>query len=82
MSFRSISLAVVAALVAVPLAAQTTAPAPDAPKPKKPRMVCRQDGDTGSHFVKRICHTEAEWAEIAASRRGGPDKDSIDGVRR
>ena len=78
MSFRSIFLATVALAISVPLAAQIPAPAPtpasDTPKPKKPRQICRDEGSTGSHFVKRSCHSAAEWADIDAAQATGPQR--------
>ncbi|MES1974328.1 MAG: hypothetical protein V4472_17870 [Pseudomonadota bacterium] len=36
-------------------------------KPQKPVKICRQEAPTGSHFAKRICHTEAQWTAIHAA---------------
>ena len=82
---RSILLVAVAFSIASPLCAQqttaTTGPAPDA-KTTKPRQVCRQIGDTGSHFVKRVCHTADQWAIIDAAESGGPQRSGTDSARR
>ena len=44
---------------------------PDAPKEKK---ICRTDGVTGSRIAKRrICMTQAQWDELAASTKKGLD---------
>jgi hypothetical protein len=71
------------ALLAAALLAQG-APAADRPaetaaaaaKPEKPKKVCVEEAQMGSHFKKRICATPEEWekrraADTAAmSKRG------------
>jgi hypothetical protein len=47
-------------------APQSTATPAPATKPAKvddkDRMICRRDeGETGSHRVVKVCHTKAEW---------------------
>ena len=65
---------IVAALCAVcltvPAFAQTlpaAAPADAGAKPKKPKRICRNDTDTGSHMVTSTCHSAEEWAKIDGS---------------
>lgn len=46
-------------------------PAPSSPAPAvasaRPKMICKQEGATGSLLGgQRVCHTRAEWDEIAA----------------
>lgn len=73
MSFRVLSLAAAALVLAGPLAAQQPVPTPT-PAPKKPRPVCRQVGKTGSHFVNQVCHTAEEWAKIDAEQSALPNR--------
>jgi len=47
-------------IVGTPAMAKEKANAPNDPN----RKVCRQEGATGSVFVKRVCHTAAEWRAI------------------
>lgn len=43
---------------AIPAPVTTAVPA----KPTKEKKICKtEDSDPGSHMVKRICKTEAEW---------------------
>lgn len=39
------------------------------PPPPKPadRIVCRREARTGTRFKSSICHTQAQWDEIAAA---------------
>jgi hypothetical protein len=55
-------------------AAPATAGAHPAAKPgkadDKDRMVCRRDEqETGSHRVLKICHTKAEWDQMSDDAR-------------
>lgn len=52
-----------AVLLCVPMIAQA-ADAPPAPAAEKEKKVCRSEESTGSLFVKRVCHTKAEWAAL------------------
>ncbi len=59
-----------AALIAIAL--PVAGHAQDA-KPKKEKKaadpnkkVCREEGETGSRFTKRVCRTAAEWAQTDA----------------
>lgn len=43
----------------------TTAPAMSAnPKQKGEKMICKGQASAGTRFRTRICHTQAEWAQI------------------
>ena len=43
-------------------------------KPKKPKMICTDEGETGSFLTKRVCRTpEQVEAERQASRRNADD---------
>ena len=55
------------------VAMPTTAPAPA--KPVKEKQICKPDpeADPASHMVRRICHTQQEWAKqgmLGSSRSG------------
>jgi hypothetical protein len=54
-----------AVLLCVPILAQAE-DAPPVPPVEKEKKVCRSEESTGSLFVKRICHTKAEWAALDA----------------
>ena len=62
--------ATAAAIIAVPAAARTVAPAPIAPAPVSTatpwpnQRVCLVDEITGSRVPVRMCHTRAEWAKL------------------
>jgi len=47
----------------------TDKPATSGDDPSK--LVCRMEARTGSHFLKKVCHTQQEWAEMAESARRG-----------
>ena len=51
-------------------AADPAVPQPDA----KDKKVCRTEEATGSLFVKRVCHTKAEWAAIEVERQRSADQ--------
>jgi hypothetical protein len=54
------------------VAMPTTAPAPA--KPVKEKKICKtEDSDPGSHMVRRICKTQAEWDQqgVLGSGRSG-----------
>lgn len=63
--------ALVATIGLFGLAAAGAAPAPadpapaaaaaPAPKPEKPRMVCQDIQQMGSHFKRRVCATPEDW---------------------
>lgn len=57
-----------AVLLSVPMIAQAAdsppAPAADKQTAEKEKKVCRSEEATGSLFVKRVCHTKAEWAAL------------------
>jgi hypothetical protein len=44
------------------------APAPAA-KPKKERKICREDPNSYSHMVGRVCKTQAEWDNAPKTRQ-------------
>ena len=53
-------------------AAPTAATAPA--KPAKEKQICKADpeADPGSHMIKRVCHTQSEWAKgVLGSSRSG-----------
>lgn len=54
------------------LLAQDPAPKPSAEEVAANRVVCKYEAKTGTRFKKRICHTRAQWDEIAqsAQRKG------------
>ena len=56
------------------LLAQSSTPANPVPAPAKEKKICRGDQDTGSRFAKKICHTKAEWAQIAEQQRVAVEK--------
>ena len=60
-------LMTLAALCALPtvLSAQAAAPAPAAAASKE-KKICRQEDQTGSIMMHRICHTKEEWVQIDA----------------
>lgn len=60
---RHLATAVVLALIAAPVLADTAAPAPEAPQPAKPKLVCRPlPAPTGSPRPQgRVCKTAEEW---------------------
>ena len=62
-------LAAVASLIALS-ALGTTAPAlADGPKHKSERMICKSAPKEGSRFRTRICHTRAQWDQIAEENK-------------
>ena len=62
-------LAQAATPAATPLAAQAPAPAAKPEKPKKEKLICRDEGETGSFITKRVCRTPEQMeAERVASR--------------
>jgi hypothetical protein len=53
----------------VPQTAPTSStPAANSDKPKDDpdKVICRSQPVTGSRFIKRVCHTRAEWAQMDA----------------
>ena len=61
-------------LLLMALAGQNVEPAAAAPPPADERKICRKEQSTGSRLGgKRICHTKAEWDEIAANSRNDID---------
>ncbi|GAA0662453.1 hypothetical protein FHT00_003341 [Sphingomonas insulae] len=63
---------ILAAAAVITIAIPGVAPAQDT-KPEKQKQVCRQTNPTGSRFKVRVCHTEAEWAEIDAATSTAAD---------
>jgi len=53
-------MAMLGVILAVALA-QAAAPAAEAAKPEKPKKVCVEEAQMGSHFKRRICATPEEW---------------------
>jgi hypothetical protein len=50
------------------------APKAKAEKPKKPKLICEDEGETGSFITKRVCRTpEQVEAERQASRQTADD---------
>src|ERR1700741_2414214 len=63
-----------AAPASQPAAADQPAPKAKAEKPKKPKMICTDEGETGSFITKRVCRTpEQIEAEGQASRATADD---------
>ena len=52
-----------------PAHAGTSNPAADPDK-----VVCREEAETGSRFTKRVCHTNAEWAQMQAAAERTQDQ--------
>lgn len=69
-------LAVAMLAQAAPAAETAPKPADAAAKPEKPKKVCVEEAQLGSHFKKRICATPEEWEkrrladEAAMAKRG------------
>ncbi|HEX5258623.1 MAG TPA: hypothetical protein VFW35_07570 [Sphingomicrobium sp.] len=62
-----------AALLSANPTVQAAPPAPTAPalaaKPQKEKLICKvEDGDTGSHMVKRTCLTQQQWDDRIQGR--------------
>ena len=53
--------AVLAQAAAGAVASETEKPAAEAAKPEKPKKVCVEEAQMGSHFKRRICATPEEW---------------------
>jgi hypothetical protein len=51
--------------------------APTATTESKAKRVCKSDPVIGSRFVKKICHTQAEWDAIQKN-----DRSMVDGYQR
>jgi hypothetical protein len=52
------------------------APAPAAAAPAKVKKICKNlDGDTGTHFSRRVCKTQDEWS--AFDRGEGRSADDL-----
>jgi invasion protein IalB len=77
MWMAALSVALVLAQATAPAAAPAQ-PAPQAAakaeKPKKPKLICEDEGETGSFITKRVCRTpEQIEAERQASRNTADD---------
>ena len=46
-------------------ATPTQAATVPAPTTRPPKKICQEEASTGSIFIKRVCHTQAEWDIIA-----------------
>jgi hypothetical protein len=63
-------------ILAVALAQAATPAATEAAKPEKPKKICVEEQQMGSHFKRRICATAEEWEKrrardaAAMSKRG------------
>ena len=62
-----------AALLSANPTVQPAPPAPAAPalaaKPPKEKLICKvEDGDTGSHMMKRTCLTQQQWNDRVQGR--------------
>ena len=65
-AFLSANSAVQAAPIA---AAAPAAPPVSAAKPQKEKLICKvEEGDTGSHMMKRTCLTEEQWNDRIQGR--------------
>ncbi|WP_174301579.1 hypothetical protein [Caulobacter sp. S45] len=61
-------IALLAAQAVTPAGSSTPTPAPAAATKsasKDDAVVCKSEVVTGSSFAKHVCHTQAEWREIA-----------------
>jgi len=74
---------VVLALLAGALATPALAARPDVQpgaqpdtKAKKPHLICKRDGSTGSHLERSVCKTAAEWAGTTVET----DRNKLDNV--
>jgi hypothetical protein len=62
---KTVCVVALLAIASPSLAQSNTSDAAPAPKPKKERQECRDNGYTGSRMAtSRTCHTKAEWAAI------------------
>lgn len=62
------SLLLFAALLSANPTPQAAPPAPAA-KPQKEKLICKvEEGDTGSHMMKRTCLTEQQWNDRVQGR--------------
>lgn len=67
---RSAFIGLAIAMIAAPLAAQTTTTGTSAGgTAKKERQICQREEKTGSRLGggKKVCHTEAEWNSLRQS---------------
>lgn len=62
-------LSVAVLMLAGSAAAQDTS----APPPKPEKKICRRIIPTGSIMARSVCHTKAEWADIAAREKQGAE---------
>lgn len=57
-----------------PVATDGGTPVPVAPvKPKKERRICRSNAASGTHMVKTICKTAAQWSGEDEASASGTD---------
>ena len=80
-------LAVAALLSADPATAAQpapeTAPAAPAAAPVKVKKICKNlDGDTGTHFSRRVCKTQDEWTSFDRGEGRSADDPKAMGARR
>ncbi len=66
----SLSLLIAFALQAAATPAVQPAATPDAAAEKP---ICRRETPVGSHLIKRVCHTKAQWATINATNAQDTD---------
>lgn len=72
---KTVVLAVLAGALATPALAEDPA-AQLASKAKKPHLICKRDGSTGSHLSTTICKTAAEWTRTTVES----DRNKLDTV--
>jgi hypothetical protein len=83
----TVLLAVAALLAADPTTAAqpSAAPAETAPAaaPVKVKKICKNlDGDTGTHFSRRVCKTQDEWTSFDRGEGRSADDLKAMGARR
>ena len=66
--FAAIALLFAQAVSGAPATGPSPPQAPPSAK-SAPQLVCRSEGDTGTRFVNRVCHTPDEWAQITADAK-------------
>ena len=63
------------ALLAASLAAGPAAAGSTKAKDGSQEIVCKRQAKTGTRFASKVCHTKAEWAEIAEANKRAAAED-------
>jgi len=71
MRIRTLSLL---ALIATVLAPPAAGEEGNSEKPAAEKKICRKAPRTGSIMARRVCHTQAEWDELAAKGQSDLDR--------